>query len=76
MDDPKLKRTSVTVKYSADDGYSSDAGFKGTPERRRTPVRENEDVSARVCAASLHGVRTREATDGQRRSEGLPAPRT
>ena len=33
MDDPKLKRTSVTVKYSADDGYSSDAGFKGTPER-------------------------------------------
>jgi hypothetical protein len=50
MDDPKLKRTSVTVKYSADDGYSSDAGFKGTPERPELGLLAALEELARLTA--------------------------
>jgi len=32
MNIPKLKRTSVVIKYGSDDGYSSDTKFAGTKE--------------------------------------------
>lgn len=66
MDDPKLNRTSVTVKYTADDGYSSDAGFKGTPERPELGLLGALEELARLTALFGFEAEALEAFNGAR----------
>lgn len=69
MDDPKLKQTSVTVKYIADDGYSMETSWKsghrfphsltGEPTLPEAALLESLEEIARLCELFGFGPRSR-----------------
>ena len=66
MNDPKLKRTSVVVKYGADDGYSSDTKFTGTKERPEIGLLAALEELARLTALFGFEEEALEAFNGAR----------
>ena len=66
MQDPKLTRTNVVVKYGADDGYSSEAGFKGTKERPELGLLAALEELARLTALFGFEAEALEAFNGAR----------
>lgn len=66
MSDLKLKRTSVVVKYGADDGYSSEAKFAGTKERPELGLIAALEELARLTALFGFEAEALEAFNGAR----------
>lgn len=67
MEDPKLERASVDIRYRADDGYSSVCGFKsgkgyGDPKPESSLLGALEEL-ARIAALFGHEAEARKAVD-------------